>query len=365
MSIRTAFSWARPRAWRIVSLVSVLLVGMLLAAPAAHAAGITYYVSAAGDDANSGTSTSAPWRSLSKINNTVFGPGDQILLRSGDVWSGGITMRSAGSDGNPITIGAYGSGNKPLINGGGTVQGAVQIIDVSNIVVDGLALTNYTGASVYDDPECNCDGIKILGFGAATDNLTIRNNEVYNVEGFSNNASIGPPRGTTLDPSQNNLYTSGAIYQGGTAHNVTIENNYIHDNSNDGMQLTTVSSGLVIRNNMVNNTGADGITYENTTSPLIEHNSVIGAGNNSGTATLGPGEIGGNGAAVAGLWGAFHTGQVAQFNYVEGTKRILWDGQAWDFDNGTSNGVYQYNFSRDNDGGFALGGNDSEVYRYN
>ncbi|MFD7644418.1 hypothetical protein ACFV4P_27670 [Kitasatospora sp. NPDC059795] len=55
------------------------------AAPAAHAAGTTYYVSAsAGSDANSGTSPDAPWKSLAQVGKQAFQPGDTIAFRSGD-----------------------------------------------------------------------------------------------------------------------------------------------------------------------------------------------------------------------------------------------------------------------------------------
>ena len=52
-------------------------------------AGTTYYVDAEnGDDSNSGTSIDAPWKSLNKVTDTTFLPGDQILLKSGSVGNG-------------------------------------------------------------------------------------------------------------------------------------------------------------------------------------------------------------------------------------------------------------------------------------
>ena len=50
--------------------------------------GTTYYVdSAGGDDAASGTSADAAWRTLANVNATVFEPGDRILLKAGSSWS--------------------------------------------------------------------------------------------------------------------------------------------------------------------------------------------------------------------------------------------------------------------------------------
>ena len=51
--------------------------------------GTTYYVdSQSGDDSNSGTNINAPWKSLNKVTETTFSPGDRILLKSGSVWNG-------------------------------------------------------------------------------------------------------------------------------------------------------------------------------------------------------------------------------------------------------------------------------------
>ncbi|AHW62266.1 hypothetical protein FH5T_18580 [Draconibacterium orientale] len=82
-----------------------------------------YYVSASGDDANTGTSESQPWKTLAKVSSTSFSPGDQILFKRGDEWSGTITVTSSGSAGSPIVYGAYGSGEKPKIYGSEAITG--------------------------------------------------------------------------------------------------------------------------------------------------------------------------------------------------------------------------------------------------
>ena len=44
----------------------------------------TFYVdSARGNDAGSGLTPEAPWKTLTKVNSTVFQPGDRILFKSG------------------------------------------------------------------------------------------------------------------------------------------------------------------------------------------------------------------------------------------------------------------------------------------
>ena len=76
-----------------------------------------YYVSNSGSDSNPGTSESLPWKSLDKVNAFTFSPGDQILFKRGDKWSGSIVVSTFWTVENPIIFGAYGTGEKPIIKG--------------------------------------------------------------------------------------------------------------------------------------------------------------------------------------------------------------------------------------------------------
>ncbi|MGN6541546.1 MAG: PKD domain-containing protein, partial [Ginsengibacter sp.] len=76
-----------------------------------------YYISSSGNDSNNGTSTNAPWRTLDKVNSKIFSPGDNILFNRGDLFYGTLTINQSGTSGNPITFGAYGVGNNPVITG--------------------------------------------------------------------------------------------------------------------------------------------------------------------------------------------------------------------------------------------------------
>ena len=73
----------------------------------------TYYVdSKGGNDANSGTSSSAAWNSISKVNSYGFNSGDIVSFKCDDRFSGTtITGKSN------ITFNSYGSGAKPVIDG--------------------------------------------------------------------------------------------------------------------------------------------------------------------------------------------------------------------------------------------------------
>lgn len=80
----------------------------------------TYYISSSGNDANNGTSTAKPWKTLDKVSSVNYAAGDRILLKRGDVFSGEISSAYGwknGTESQPIIFGAYGTGAKPLIYG--------------------------------------------------------------------------------------------------------------------------------------------------------------------------------------------------------------------------------------------------------
>ncbi|HSM49455.1 MAG TPA: hypothetical protein VK872_16665, partial [Draconibacterium sp.] len=99
---------------RLIYRLMLISIVLLFAFPLNAA---IYYVSATGNDANTGTSTSAPWRTLSKVNSFTPKPGDQILFKRGDTWTGTLTVKASGTSVAPITYGAWGEGAKPVITG--------------------------------------------------------------------------------------------------------------------------------------------------------------------------------------------------------------------------------------------------------
>ena len=88
-----------------------------------------YYISSSGNDANNGLSSSTPWKTIAKVNSafSTFLPGDRILFKRGDTFSGTITITRSGSPGNPIIISAYGTGAYPVISGFTALSGWINI----------------------------------------------------------------------------------------------------------------------------------------------------------------------------------------------------------------------------------------------
>jgi hypothetical protein len=175
------------------ALMTVLMVSGLVAAfsAPASAAGTTYYVSAAGSDSNAGTSSAAPWKSLTKVGQAVLKPGDTVSFRKGDTWTGGIVTAQSGTSAAPITLNSYGTGNAPTVTGG--KSGNCIRINGSYTTVDGLRAVacGYAGFSLTGDRDVvrnssasnNAVGLKIgagSDFGKYTGN-SLTNNNVMNV----------------------------------------------------------------------------------------------------------------------------------------------------------------------------------------
>lgn len=78
----------------------------------------TYYVSNSGSDSNSGTSATTPWATLVKVNSVSFLPGDIVLFKMGDTFSGQLLPKTGA-----IAYGSYGTGANPIISGFQTLSG--------------------------------------------------------------------------------------------------------------------------------------------------------------------------------------------------------------------------------------------------
>lgn len=74
------------------------------------------------NDVNDGTTPETAWKTLTKASSIrKMTEGGSILLKAGCVWNGEqLEVRNAeGTAENPIVIGSYGEGEKPVINGQG------------------------------------------------------------------------------------------------------------------------------------------------------------------------------------------------------------------------------------------------------
>ncbi len=101
----------------VASLLAGILECTLLGTGLAAEGRRTFFVSAtSGRDANDGLSPQTPWLSIARVNTPELRPGDKVLFRRGDTWRGQLVSRS-GREGAPITYGAYGQGERPVLLG--------------------------------------------------------------------------------------------------------------------------------------------------------------------------------------------------------------------------------------------------------
>lgn len=118
---------------KFFSVAAMALVGSLALSTYSDASWAqNYYVDATnGNDSWQGKlpdaqGTNGPWKTLSKVNETYFVPGDSVLLKCGQTWNETLAVTSSGAYGSPITYGAYGGcdgTNKPIIDGSESVNG--------------------------------------------------------------------------------------------------------------------------------------------------------------------------------------------------------------------------------------------------
>jgi len=174
----------------------------------AEQAGITYYVDyAAGNDANPGTSPSAPWKhapgdpaATGVPSTTTLLPGTTVEFRGGVAYNGTIVLHWSGRSGAPVTYdgnagGTYGTG-RAVVDGlgrslgplayqygfvGGLQWNGVEDVGVSYVTVEGFEVRdqryiwNDTGGGWNNGPQ----GIAIGGVGS---HVTVEDCWVHDVQ---------------------------------------------------------------------------------------------------------------------------------------------------------------------------------------
>ena len=128
----------------------------------------SYYIdSENGNDDNNGTSEKSAWKSLEKVNSWNYNPGDTICFLRATEWTGGLIIKSSGTESNPIVYTSYGKGSAPVIKNPG-VESAVAI----KINSDWVVVENFMVC------KCHASGISI---NKGANHNIIRNNEATKV----------------------------------------------------------------------------------------------------------------------------------------------------------------------------------------
>lgn len=76
-----------------------------------------YYLDAtSGSNQNNGTSPRSAWQSIEVLKQISLQPGDKILLKKGETFSGILELTGKGTYTHPIIIDAYGEGNQKTMH---------------------------------------------------------------------------------------------------------------------------------------------------------------------------------------------------------------------------------------------------------
>ncbi len=367
----------------------------------------TYYVSSnTGNDNNDG-SAEKPLATLFAVNRLPLGPGDRVLLERESVFSGQFLHLSVqGAEDAEIVIGAYGEGRPPRIEAKGQgiwyqdygteldspthtregyVSSAVLLYDCAHITLQDISITNrgeITG-EIYEAPcKMNRTGVAVVAKNGGTlRGIRLSGLEIRDVNGnvYDKHMNNGGIYFTCLKPDCEEK-TGVARYEG-----VSVTGCFVYRVSRWGIAVGYSYKSkefmkaeleeelfekyghkdIRIADNYVKEAGGDGITVMYALRPLVEHNSAdCCAGEMNDRVYRFPGKRGGKVAAAIWPWKC----KDALFQYNEAADtRLNQDGMAWDADSGDGT-VYQYNYSRLNEGGcvmFCLEESIHNTFRYN
>lgn len=147
---------------------------------------VNYYINATtGNDTNSGLSPSLAWKTISKINNQNFLPGDNIYFERGGIWNSTLIINSSGNSTHQITFGSYGEGNRPIITGFTNISswsdlgGGVYEVNCTSCINNlNLVIINNTPQALGRYPNINESNGGYLTFESHSGNTSITDNEL-------------------------------------------------------------------------------------------------------------------------------------------------------------------------------------------
>lgn len=318
----------------------------------------TYYISAAGSDANNGTSEITPWKTIAKVSNTAFAPGDVILFKSNETFIGQLTISSIGTAGLPIIYGKYGTGALPYLAAQGTFPSTVYALNKGYFELNDLKITNHLpGNNINDASAARLRGIHIVNQDAGTiDYIHLNRLEVSNINGEH---SSGVSRyyggvhfevtGSSVPSNWNDILVANCSFHDISRTGLGWDSSWKVRSSNStfGQLLGNgytdnwyPSTGIVIKDNSFEHISGNGLIVRVTTSTIAEGNYFNYCGE----------QISGNAAFC------FNTDQfIFQFNEAENTVYNSGDTDARGFDSDyrTKSTIVQYNYLHDNGrGGF-------------
>ncbi len=204
----------------------------------AGASAATYYVdSQSGSDTADGLSPSTALQTIGAANALALAPGDSMLFRRGQAFSGELRLRRDGTQVSPISVGAYGTGATPPVVFGLLISG-------DYILVDGVDV-NHDGAA--------SDAIRVRSARSAV----LRNMSISN--GTRDAIDANEADGLLVENVEIHHFLNGSFGSGDDSHGVaitstngaTIRQANIHHVSGDSVQVDPNRVAGAISDNIV------------------------------------------------------------------------------------------------------------------
>lgn len=262
----------------------------------------TYYVKSDGNDGNTGLSDAQAWETISKVNNSISGTGDDVYFKCGDTWTGEYLYNDwNGTVGDRVVIGAYYmdggtevhgiSGNKPVIDGNHLVPtdkyiGLIQVNKQGYVTVENLRLINSEGQGVRFYQANN-------GIASNVDVTNTRNSGIqfYVAEdGIAENCTVTLAGMGWWDGLDSDWpHSMGAILN---CDNIIIRNCTVYEVHAEGIGFYKRSDNCTAENNIVYAAQKWGIYIDGGIGCIVRNNLVYGTTNTDfhrDPSTAGPG----------------------------------------------------------------------------
>ncbi|MCE5292692.1 MAG: right-handed parallel beta-helix repeat-containing protein [Nocardiaceae bacterium] len=287
----------------------------------------TFYVSATGSDQNDGRTPRRALATLKAVNALELRPGDHVRLDPRVMFTGSLVLdhHDAGNADDPVVIETAGPGRATISASGGP---AVAVVDTAGVEIRDLTLVGNTTTE---------DGLRFVN--NAKNSTRLRGIEVSGVEasGFRN--------GITLTATGNSGFEQ-----------VTIENSTVHDNVAAGLSTSgpTLTDGpavyahkdLLVRNVEAHHNHGDPLATKNTGSGI-----VLGSVEDATVTRSTAHENGGSSNTTegpVGIWAYDSEHVVFEHNLSYRNLTQGADGGGFDFDQGVTNSLMQFNLSYEN-----------------
>jgi hypothetical protein len=223
--------------------------------------GAIYYVSNSGSDSNSGTSQSSPWKTIAKVQSSLSNlkAGDSVLFQRGGIWYEELDINNVnGTSGSPITFGNYGSGNLPVIDGGGTVSGTTVSGGRQWCIGGRSSKMSYVTIDGFECRFTTPYGIAFVNVASGSSGITVQNTYIHDTgsgdtgyynELFFFESQGGHPYGTKfLNNKVGNCYGHNCIQIHGDTGSPLIRGNECYGFSHNCIDVKYVQGALVDQN---------------------------------------------------------------------------------------------------------------------